>query len=299
MKYTKGQSTVLVLILVGLTGMFAAAWSALRDQQFKAARYMDQKMAGESVSRQLTLSMQDGILCTCMLGASGLTFDASAPAGTQEIEVPTIRAGCDANSPVLVAVGQKFPGGMKVRRIALSDLRPDGAAPTASWIGEWRIHWEAEGTAQLAPTRLQQRVLLTAPSGTVSVLSCAPQGRSPRLIDDCPSGWVRIGPANAVGTFCIDRVERSPKTQQEAIDDCASFQTSSNGTAHLCNNSEWFMACDRHASQVVGMLNGNVEWNTEFAGSGDRVVASGRDGRCDLQERRLRASATSYRCCYP
>lgn len=59
------------------------------------------------------------------------------------------------------------------------------------------------------------------------------------------------------------------------------------------------MACDRHLPEMLGMLNGNVEWNTEFAGAESRVVASGRSNRCDLQERRLRTDPAPYRCCYP
>lgn len=278
--------------------MFAVVWSVMRDQQLRLAKYMDQKAASDGLQRQLHFTFADGSVCGC--ATTGLTFDANAAPRSQKLTVPVIRSNCGANPTVVVRENQNFTAGLRVRGIELANLEPNGTPPTTSWKGEWLVHWDTGGGPQIAPVKIPQNFTLTAPSGTPGIAACEPTGTGSAggtLISSCPTGWVMIGNSARPGTFCIDRYERPARTQQDAIADCASLQASTNGTSHLCSHSEWYAACVQAIATVPG-ITGNSEWNTEFAGAFNRVVASGAAG-CNSTERRERSSPAPYRCCYP
>lgn len=294
----RGQATILVLILVGLTGMFAVVWSVMRDQQLKISKFMDQKVSSDNLQRRLAIALADGSVCGC--ATAGLTFDSGATPGSQKITVPALRADCSGTSTIVAMENQSFTGGLRVRSIELAALEPEGVPPTTAWRGEWRVHWDTGGGPQIAPAKLAQRITISAPTGTVSIAACAPTGSGSAggtIITSCPAGWVLVGPGGHLGNFCIDRNERPALPQHLAIANCAAFQPSTNGTAHLCNHSEWIAACLIAGTNIVGIL-GNAEWNTEFAGAFDRVVASG-SATCQSTERRLRTDPAPFRCCYP
>ncbi len=289
----KGQGTLLVLIVVGLSGMFAMVWTAMREQQFKVARYMDQKAASEAVGRQFSIAISDGVLCGCSLAAH--TFDAGNTTGSAAIQVDRIPTSCDPNSPALVMRAQKLAGGMEISRIELADLRPAGTPPTTAWTGTWRIHFDTAGGTQIRPIEIPQNITTSADAGSVSVAACAAQSSSPRIIESCPTGWAMVGPAGRIGTYCISQNPRGPMTQDRALDDCNAHQPSTGGTSHLCNNTEWYAACTQGVMNNAPTL---PEWNTEFF-STNYVTVSGIGGQCRGTSRRIRSEPNLFRCCYP
>lgn len=294
-----GSALMMALIFVAFAAVVAGAWSVLHDRQLKSYKLIEQRSELNDLRFTLETQFRETTSCGCLLSTPAFTVNTTLTDGSQVLTVPQIRLNeCVPSSPNIVAVDQ-FISGMTVTQIALVDLRAE--TPT-TWNGRWQIRLSnilglpEQYLIMNQSVALDPVTLASTPTAT-RILSCVSRIAG-RVVDTCAAGWVRVGPPGAVGTFCVDQNERAALTQSEAVVACGSVvnQPNNSGPAHLCNHTEWYSAC-RLATDMGGKTD-NFEWNTEFGGANNRIVASG-GGSCEATESRLRNSPTTFRCCYP
>jgi len=309
MRKQTGFSTMMALGLAGLVGLMAVVSLSLREQQMKTLKFTERKAAASNLARQITDLFQDISLCGCQLSAPGITFDANQTDGSQAITLAELRTACGPAAPILVQNGTQVPGNMTVSRIELAGLTPSAPGATL-WNAVWRIHWNTGSDMPIKPAEIQQRVQLdpavyAATPGAARIQACLPVlvggsgvtggGGGGGPIQSCATGYVMIGPAGGVGTFCIEQNEHGQATYKNALLGCASPSPTSQGNPKLCNHTKWYLGC---RSGLLNNATDNNEWNIEFAGTVTVAVASG-SGSCETSAKVGVNNSTNYRCCYP
>lgn len=294
-----GSALMMALIFVAFAAVVAGAWSVLHDRQLKSYKLIEQRTELNDLLFTLETQFRETTSCGCLLSSPTFTVNTTLTDGSQILSVPQIKLNeCVPASPNIVAVDQVIAG-MTVTNIELVDLRAE--TPT-TWNGRWQIRLSnilglPEQYLIMNQSVALDPITLAATPTATRILSCVSRIAG-RVVNTCAPGWVRVGPPGAIGTFCIDQNERPELTQSDAVVACGSVvnQPNNSGPAHLCNHSEWYSAC-RLAADMNGKTD-NFEWNTEFGGAVNRIVASG-GGSCEATESRTRTLPTTFRCCYP
>lgn len=297
---SQGQATLAVLVFSGMIAILALVWSTMNNNQMRNFKFLEQKSYQQDLRSALQSQLVESNSCNCFFAAGTVSVNLTLGTAAQSQPISSIRLNeCLPTSPPLVEPGQ-FVGNMQVQRIELAELVNTGGL---SMSGEWRVHLISNAglipmTVKVPVNLMLDPVSASATPTSARIAACVAPATGGKSIGSCAPGWSMVGPAGAVGTFCIDSNERAARTQNQAVLDCSAIATqpTSLGAAHVCNHNEWLAAC-----QLATDMNGktdNSEWNTEIAGSINRVVASGQ-GSCQMTEARDRNSPTTYRCCYP
>lgn len=294
---------MMILMISAAWLILGLNWVTLQDLAAKNTQFLRQKGQIQDLQDHLKSLLNDPLMCQCLMNDPAFRVDTTITDGSQMISLTSLRANpCESTSPFVISTDTAFRS-MAVERIELAQLR---SIASTTWQAEWRVHLTTPLGYSLAPIQIPQRFLLDATSMSTSptdtqIASCLPDASGNgasggKIISACEAGFEMVGPADAVGTFCIDQNERPALTQDQAVATCASMVNTALGPARLCRHSEWFAAC-RLATNLNGRTD-NFEWNTEFGGSALNIVASGQ-GDCTATQSRPRYSPTTFRCCYP
>jgi hypothetical protein len=104
--------------------------------------------------------------------------------------------------------------------------------------------------------------------------------------NNCRAGFVEINAA-----YCMEMNERAAANLWQAMVIC------NTNNARLCRWGEWYYACQKTGTGLIGMTGGNWEWTDDAADAKIRIAGqfgctstgAGNIGVTDLNP---------YRCCY-
>lgn len=235
---------------------------------------------------------------------SNLYFDASHPGGTISIDLrafrlaPTYSPGAIYIQSAVAPVEPSAPGlsttahGLRILKIAIKNLIP-ASGGSNRWQGQWTVELENPDGTPVAPIQISQDFYINAQSlkndpTHAFIDGCVTHGVV-GFVASCPSGYTMIGQSSQIGTFCIDSSARSATNYWSAKSTCAAQSPAGFGPAHLCDQSESYIACS-----TGGGPSGQEVFIDEF--DSDGAVTAGRNS-CDWTGYMDFTSSEPFRCC--
>src|SRR5262249_4462018 len=122
----------------------------------------------------------------------------------------------------------------------------------------------------------------------------------------CPTGYSRVGPAGARGSFCVQQQQHAPMDFFGAVTECWATPTSTGDKAHLCSLNEWYLACSQGVDVgevTLANIKSSLEWfdQVTFAYPGpagyNTAYQIGAGSCSSLLGTGISGGTTAYRCC--
>lgn len=231
--------------------------------------------------------------CTCQL--QGLTIDTAT---RSDVELPTIRSGCNLADPD----SRIFTTGMDgVRKIRITNISLAGASTLAA---ELVVERDADTTA-LAPIRVPMNISFepAAAGPAKPITACSAVSTLGNTLQTCPAGYALVGEPGLRSTFCVQQVP-TRGTYGEHYTNCLQPTDPKFGFAVKCFNADWYRACRAGAFTVSpgqwewtlgNSLTGSPDTNVITAGFG--AALGGGPGGCNSTGARPINQSNYIRCC--
>lgn len=279
--------------------------SALMTSQLRASQTITHGLDILDLRSQLQIVLSSSQNCGCQLNPDlstdtannpNLIFDPTLVDGSNRLILQSIRAGCAASSPAIVARGQNLGNGYQISDLSFSELRPTGNPN--QWQGMWKVSIVDPNNSPVHGFEHYQIVNTRNISATESAVDSCQGTNSPSGLSGCPAGMAMIGGPGLIGSYCIDINPRSAAGFRDAKTVC-NTAAAGFGPAHLCDHNEWFAGC--RSGLMTGMTNG--EQVADFDGTSTMLTAgpgmhsSAPGVSCSQAGWTYLTSARAFRCC--
>lgn len=201
---TRGYGLIEILLATALTAISFTAIATYMVSRSKEITRVSQTQMAHDIELKLQKIFEDNSICT--KNVLGLDASLSISNSNNEVDLNQLSDGVDANSQVLMAVGQAsvWSHELVVKRIYLSNWQE---LPGRRWLSDLRITFEEDDTLQSVVRRI---MLNTSTGPPFLVTGCTT--RNALLCDDpvsvqaTPTGIIAgvVQYANPAEAYCTD-----------------------------------------------------------------------------------------------
>ena len=303
-RYSRGFSLIEAVIGAGLMCILLLTAASLVQSQTESQKFVANKTVAVSYQQQMGMVFQEAANCSCQLNPdltvdnsndAALQWDPTVVDGTASMNLHKLHVGCTATSPILIQEGQTLGRGLTVTRVEFTNLKPLGVA--GGWTGSFKVSLVSAQGIALNPIQWNQSVTTQTVAGRQQVIFCKGAGSGGGgSVQSCPAGTAMVGPANGVGTYCIETVPRAPLNLFNAILACGSTTPAGFGPGQICPENQYYTACrDGLITTVAG---GQMEWFPNIDSQYAVTARPSAAGDCDGIGNSAISNTLGFRCCW-